>query len=427
MIIPDLATIDNPNQAGSFFTGPTNPIAPIDTPGRNQFKLDTQMDANLSNRVAPTFYVPLPQQTAGMLAFNPDYVTQLAEQQAYRNWLASIGLEKQFAPESEALRREATAGLLGDVQSGGQVMDPMVRQQLMATMAAQGQPMDTPYEALPQNEMYDLMRQQVLADLQLGGQLDRETQNLVGRASAQRAGAGGFLGGQIGRDISARDLGLTSMQLQQQRRAAAGGLAQQEMAQAAQQQGFKAALNQANQQMRQQQAGTQLQFGTMLTGADQQQFANRMGLAQFGQSIERPIGGIDPGALASAYIADVNQQNQLMMQSDVAAKQAAAARSAANSQMMGQAAGAAAALIIACWVAREIYGVDNPSWLMFRRWMLLDAPEWFRNVYCKHGERFAEWLKNEKGIKGKIVRWTVRKLMDRVVHNEALNMEVVWQ
>jgi hypothetical protein len=27
-----------------------------------------------------------------------------------------------------------------------------------------------------------------------------------------------------------------------------------------------------------------------------------------------------------------------------------------------------------CWVAREVYGVDNPKWLQFREWMLEDSP-----------------------------------------------------
>ena len=33
-----------------------------------------------------------------------------------------------------------------------------------------------------------------------------------------------------------------------------------------------------------------------------------------------------------------------------------------------------------CWVAREVYGIENPKWLEFREWMLNDSPSWFRNL-----------------------------------------------
>ena len=36
-----------------------------------------------------------------------------------------------------------------------------------------------------------------------------------------------------------------------------------------------------------------------------------------------------------------------------------------------------------CWVAREVYGKDDPRWLMFRAWLLGDAPAWFRGLYLR--------------------------------------------
>ena len=38
-----------------------------------------------------------------------------------------------------------------------------------------------------------------------------------------------------------------------------------------------------------------------------------------------------------------------------------------------------------CWVAREVYGVDNPKWIEFRDWMVIESPAWFRNIYIKFG------------------------------------------
>jgi len=45
-----------------------------------------------------------------------------------------------------------------------------------------------------------------------------------------------------------------------------------------------------------------------------------------------------------------------------------------------------------CWVAREVYGPENPAWLEFREWMLNSAPAWLRKAYIKHGPRWAEWV-----------------------------------
>lgn len=58
-----------------------------------------------------------------------------------------------------------------------------------------------------------------------------------------------------------------------------------------------------------------------------------------------------------------------------------------------------------CWVAREVYGSDNPRWMQFRVWMLLDAPKWFLNLYIKYGERFANWISNKPTIKSMIRYW----------------------
>ena len=63
-----------------------------------------------------------------------------------------------------------------------------------------------------------------------------------------------------------------------------------------------------------------------------------------------------------------------------------------------------------CWVARAVYGVDNPKWLRFREWMLNDAPAWFRNAYLRHGHRVARWITPHAGVKALIRRW-----MDSVI------------
>jgi hypothetical protein len=60
-----------------------------------------------------------------------------------------------------------------------------------------------------------------------------------------------------------------------------------------------------------------------------------------------------------------------------------------------------------CWVAREVYGVDNPKWLTFRHWMLTSGPEWLVDIYGAHGEEFARWIHDKPAAKA-----VVRSLMD---------------
>ena len=58
-----------------------------------------------------------------------------------------------------------------------------------------------------------------------------------------------------------------------------------------------------------------------------------------------------------------------------------------------------------CWVAREVYGEFNPQWLLFRRWLLGDSPNWFRNLYISKGEAFSNWLSNNAWLKPMIRFW----------------------
>ena len=58
-----------------------------------------------------------------------------------------------------------------------------------------------------------------------------------------------------------------------------------------------------------------------------------------------------------------------------------------------------------CWVAREVYGADNPKWLVFREWLFTRAPKWLLRLYLKYGERVALWLHGKDRIKAVIRRW----------------------
>ena len=63
------------------------------------------------------------------------------------------------------------------------------------------------------------------------------------------------------------------------------------------------------------------------------------------------------------------------------------------------------AISLLCWVAREVYGPDNPKWLLFREWMLTRAPRWLLKAYLTYGERIARWLKGKDHLKTIIRGW----------------------
>lgn len=93
----------------------------------------------------------------------------------------------------------------------------------------------------------------------------------------------------------------------------------------------------------------------------------------------------------------------------------AAANSAANKQMtgaiIGGALGAAGSVgggfAAACWAAREVFGADNPKWVLFRDWLLNDGPAALREWYLTRGEELAAALKANPQEKG----W-VREFME---------------
>jgi len=71
---------------------------------------------------------------------------------------------------------------------------------------------------------------------------------------------------------------------------------------------------------------------------------------------------------------------------------------------------AATAALASCWVAREVYGVDNLAWVSFRYWMLNESPSWFRATYLKYGERFARFISDKPRLKARIHTWMDSKI-----------------
>jgi hypothetical protein len=88
-----------------------------------------------------------------------------------------------------------------------------------------------------------------------------------------------------------------------------------------------------------------------------------------------------------------------------------------NISTPGSAAGGGIGQNTTCWVAREVYGVDDPRWLLFRAWLLTEAPDWLRETYIAHGESFAGWIHDKPVMKA-----AIRVLMDRAIASSTTHL-----
>lgn len=84
------------------------------------------------------------------------------------------------------------------------------------------------------------------------------------------------------------------------------------------------------------------------------------------------------------------------------------AQSQARAAILGSiygAAGRVGGAAAACWVAREVYGITNPDWLLFRQWLFERAPMWLRKLYLLHGPTVAVWLHDKPRVKVLVRHW----------------------
>lgn len=73
-----------------------------------------------------------------------------------------------------------------------------------------------------------------------------------------------------------------------------------------------------------------------------------------------------------------------------------------------------------CWVAREVYGPEDPRWMLFRAWLLTEAPDFVREAYAAHGEEFAAWIADKP-----VVKAALRVAMDAVIAKYEAEMPTV--
>jgi uncharacterized protein YbjT (DUF2867 family) len=66
----------------------------------------------------------------------------------------------------------------------------------------------------------------------------------------------------------------------------------------------------------------------------------------------------------------------------------------------------------ACWVARAAFGETDFRWMIFRAWLLDDAPAWFRRLYIRYGELVGAWLASRENAR-RVVRAAMMPAINR--------------
>ena len=410
-----------------------------------------QQSLNAEQREASTVEQALQQQTLRQLGFQA--AGPSAEEQAVQEQILGLARsagtltpeqERRVAQESLALSarqgREmdisAAAGVAGrtsEARREDQVSDLMAAQQLIGQQ-----------QSMQQNRTAEELQR-----MGMGGQFAGTTEAMQQqRLSEQRAAQ------QMGMGATGTAAGLQAQQagLQQQALQAAGGIEQSRMGQQLQgtglaqniaQAGFATDMAGREQQLREFGIGSQeaarfaqqqAQQGSALAslygqqaGMEQQQFAQQQaGLGQAYQ-MQRAMGP-DVGAFfgrpasqaeglqvlgmgqQQAQYGTTPQATDPMLGVNMALQQQANQTNLDAGAMAGTAQTRAGLFqgigsLFGCWVAREVYGQNNPMWLLFRGWLFDEAPSWFRNIYIKHGERFAEFISNKPFIKSFIRKW----------------------
>jgi hypothetical protein len=204
---------------------------------------------------------------------------------AQRNAMDSAALEQAMTPEVPQLRRDANNQVLQQMNPSGQ---DAYSQGILSNLAENGAVggANTP-----------LLRAAIAkakADLAMGGRLSPEVQNAVTRKGLATAGTvGGGLG--LGRDVVARDLGLTSMDVENRRLQNASQLGGQELA-----------LANADTNTAFNNRSSILNAIQLLQQIQGNQFGRAMGAAQYGQSIAPPVVGLDPGSVVDLTVGNSN-------------------------------------------------------------------------------------------------------------------------
>lgn len=334
-------------------------------------------------------FVQLPEERASQQLYqiDPDsYRTAVSLGQQYRD-MATQPLEPTTTPETEQLRRTIEEEAINQLQLGSTIGAEERRGYEQAIRGAQ----------TARGNIFGL-GPAVQEAAQIGAAGEQRKLARFG-AAQQFLGSGETSGAARARDLLLRE-GIQQNRLGAAAGFIAGGPSIGNLAQArtAQQQGAMQGYIQANQ---------------ALPGGFNQQASTA---SNFYQTVDPGI----PVALTGEFNKLYNTQSNYLANTYGAQVDALSRVAVANSLPNYLSAGAdifkgvgslgGTAGIFACWVAREVYGADNPKWLEFREWMFTKASDNLRNFYLEYGERIAKSIRNKPKIKSIIRKWMDSKI-----------------
>ena len=303
---------------------------------------------------------------------------------------AAIQAEEAMLPQLQGYQARSTEsqsqnllGQYGQLQPYANQAQQQYQGQLIG-MYGQGGQMATDYaiQSLgPQGAYnYNMFQQQAGEGLAMGSGLGYQDQMYAQQSARAAMASRGLTGNQaVGQEV------LNSYQLGNQR-------LQQRQAMGAQ------AYQMANQQQ---------QFGQQVYNSPAMQTSQSLyGVGELYGATQNSFQDMGPRFLQpeSQYLANIRGNRISQENADKAAK------AQQNAGMLGALGTLGGAAILACWVAREVYGEENNDWLIFRKWLFTEAPTWFKELYLENGERFAKFISDKPYLK-KLVKFA----MDRVV------------
>lgn len=267
-------------------------------------------------------------------------------------------------------------GLYGDLYSPAQQLQQRYATDQLSMLGGLGaQATGAALGSLDANTrgIYNTFGQQALSDLQAGTSLTAQETTQAQQAARAAAAARGQTFSRQGTDLEI----LNTYGMGQRRLAQRQATAQQAYQMGVGQQaiGLQGFLNPAF--------------------AASQQFS-LAGMAGGAQGMYADVGTSPFLQPESQYLANI-RANRIQMETSI--QSANAARSGGIMGGALQAAGSIGAAYMLCWVAREVYGKDSAEWLVFRHWVLNEAPDWFRDLYMEEGERFAAFISDKPMLK----------------------------
>lgn len=390
-------------------------------------------DADLANQLFQQQLAQAPATTQGLLDLQRQFGTQFADES--RRQLQATD------PTGFALRDQLGSRLFNGDNTAESLLGglPAVPNYERSTSF-------NPTQDAPTFAGREALQQQVFDDLARSGSLDPVLQRSAEQASRARGAARGNILG----DSSALQEALAVQQAQLgQRQQAQGnalnllssGQSTSDTSNRLGQQAFENAMNSINQrnQASQNEFTAKGQNAQTRLGARQQDLANVQSFLGLQPIVTQgaQLSGLQQGAAPFAQ----NQYSGANINPNAGAQGAQFAgnifgtqagiygQQLANNQsplgaILGGFAGAATGgagsalgtklggMFSKCHVAREVYGQDNPRWMLFFNWKEFVAPAWFRWFYNKFSVQLAAMIRPFPAVKNIIRRWMDEKIKE---------------